>query len=72
MEIVQNLLYSEVTGPATEQAGGISANNPDAGVDAPNVPKHFDSINACDQAGAIVFTLIILVMTLAGGWWLVL
>ena len=71
LEIVQNLLYPTVSGPATQKAGGISVSKPDAGADAPNTPITFNSITTGDKAGASILTLLVLVAILVGAWWMV-
>lgn len=71
LEIVQNLLYPTVGGPATAEKGGISVSQPDAGSDAPQTSVMFDSVTTGDKAGASILTLIVLVGILVGAWWMV-
>lgn len=71
MEVVQALLYPQVSGPATQKAGGVSESNPDAGADALSTAVTFNSITTGDKAGASILTLIVLVGILVGAWWMV-
>ncbi|KAH7394622.1 glycoside hydrolase [Pyrenochaeta sp. MPI-SDFR-AT-0127] len=72
MEVIQNLLYTQVSGPATQESGGISKSDPNAGTNAgPDVSVTFDSITTGDKAGACILTLIVLLSTLAGACWMV-
>jgi mannan endo-1,6-alpha-mannosidase len=61
VEIVQSLLYNQVPGPAT----------PDAGADVPKTPIVFNSVTTGDKAGASILTLVVLVGILVGAWWMV-
>ncbi|KAH7398795.1 mannan endo-1,6-alpha-mannosidase DCW1 precursor [Phaeosphaeria sp. MPI-PUGE-AT-0046c] len=71
LEVVQALLYPTVAGPVTQQKGGVSASNPDAGADVPNTPITFDSVTAGDKAGASILTMLVLASILVGAWWMV-
>jgi mannan endo-1,6-alpha-mannosidase len=71
MEVVQALLYPTVSGPATQNNGGISKSNPNAGADVPQTPITFNAVTTGDKAGASILTLIVLVAIVAGAWWMV-
>lgn len=71
MEVVQGLLYTQVSGPATADSGGVSKSDPNAGSSTPSTTVAFDSITAGDKAGASILTLVVLVGILVGAWWMV-
>ncbi|KAF1926235.1 glycoside hydrolase family 76 protein [Didymella exigua CBS 183.55] len=71
LEIVQALLYPTVDGPVTAERGGISKSDPDAGNNAPADPTTVNSITTSDRVGASILTIIVLVGTIVGAWWMV-
>lgn len=71
MEIFQNLLIDQVSGPATENAGGISKSDPSAGGEVQSQPITFNEITTGDKAGAGFLTTIVLIGIVAGAWWMV-
>ena len=71
LEVMQNLLIDDVPGPVTEKAGGISKSDPSAGSDVQTQPLDFDAVTTGDKAGAGFITTVILIMILAGAWWMV-
>lgn len=71
LEIVQALLYSTVSGPVTAERGGISKSDPDAGTNAPADPTTDNSITSSDRVGASILTIVVLVGTIIGAWWMV-
>jgi mannan endo-1,6-alpha-mannosidase len=73
LEIVQALLYPTVDGPATTERGGISKSDPNAGIEAPidDGTTRFDSISTRDKVGASVLTVIVVVGSVIGAWWMV-
>lgn len=71
MEIIQNLLIGQVSGPATEKVGGISKSDPSAGGESQNTPITFDTITTGDKAGAGFLTTLVLIGIVAGAWWMV-
>ena len=71
LEVMQNLLVDQVSGPVGEQTGGISKNDPTAGSDGGNLVIEHDSISTADRAGAGILTALVLFSMFGGGWWLV-
>lgn len=71
MEVVQSLLYTQISGPVTHQTGGLSVSNPNAGANVPKTPITFSNVTTGDKAGASILTLIVLVGILVGAWWMV-
>ncbi|KAL1605436.1 hypothetical protein SLS60_004986 [Paraconiothyrium brasiliense] len=71
MEIIQNLLITNVSGPVTETKGGTSKSDPSAGGEAENDPIVFSEITTGDKAGAGFLTTVVLIGILAGAWWMV-
>jgi mannan endo-1,6-alpha-mannosidase len=71
MEVIQALLYPTVSGPATQDNGGISKSDPNAGANAPQTPITFDTVTTGDKAGASILTMLVLVAIVAGAWWMV-
>jgi mannan endo-1,6-alpha-mannosidase len=71
LEVMQNLLIGDVPGPVTLEAGGISKSNPSAGSEPQSEPVAFDAVTTGDKAGAGFLTTVILIMILAGAWWMV-
>lgn len=71
LEVVQGLLYPSVSGPATQNNGGISVSDPNAGSDVPQTPITFNEVTTGDKAGASILTIIVLVAIVAGAWWMV-
>jgi mannan endo-1,6-alpha-mannosidase len=71
MEIFQNLLIANVSGPVTEKAGGVSKSDPSAGGEAQVQPITFDGITTGDKAGAGFLTTLVLIAIIAGAWWMV-
>lgn len=71
LEVMQNLLLDDVPGPVTEKNGGISKSDPSAGSEAQAQPLALDAVTTGDKAGAGILTTLILVMILAGAWWMV-
>ncbi|KAF1358890.1 mannan endo-1,6-alpha-mannosidase DCW1 precursor [Lizonia empirigonia] len=71
LEVVQALLYPTVGGPATQNNGGTSKSDPNAGSDVPQTPVTFNAVTTGDKAGASILTIIVLVAIVAGAWWMV-
>lgn len=71
MEIIQNLLITDVSGPVTETKGGTSKSDPSAGGEVQNDPITFSEITTGDKAGAGFLTTLVLIGILAGAWWMV-
>jgi mannan endo-1,6-alpha-mannosidase len=71
MEIIQNLLITNVSGPVTEKKGGTSKSDPSAGGEAAAEPIVFSEITTGDKAGAGFLTTVVLIGILAGAWWMV-
>ncbi|KAJ4358967.1 hypothetical protein N0V95_002583 [Ascochyta clinopodiicola] len=71
LEVVQALLYSTVSGPATQTNGGVSVSDPNAGADVPQTPVSFNAVTTGDKAGASILTILVLVSIVAGAWWMV-
>lgn len=71
MEIIQNLLIDEVSGPVNETNGGISKSDPSAGSEPQDLPTKFEDVTTGDKAGAGFLTTLILVGILGGAWWMV-
>lgn len=73
MEMIQNLLIANVSGPVTEAKGGTSKSDPSAGGDSSNKgePIVFSEITTGDKAGAGFLTTLVLIGILAGAWWMV-
>lgn len=71
MEVVQSLLYPTVAGPATQDRGGISVSDPNAGADVPQTAVTFNAVTTGDKAGASFLTIIVLVAIVAGAWWMI-
>lgn len=72
LEIVQALLYPVVDGPATMERGGISKSDPGAGTEAPDDGSIIlNSITTRDRVGASILTIITVVGSLTGAWWMI-
>lgn len=71
LEVIQSLLYTTVSGPATASAGGVSTSNPNAGADATSAGVSYDTVTTGDKAGASILTMVVLVGILVGAWWMV-
>lgn len=71
LEVTQALLYTTVSGPATQKAGGVSQSNPDAGSEASDTPVTFNTVTTGDKAGASILTIAVLVSIVVGAWWMV-
>jgi mannan endo-1,6-alpha-mannosidase len=70
VEVIQSLLYPTVAGPVTQNSGGISLSNPNAGLDTPSDYITLDNSTLGDKIGASVLTIIMLVGTVAGAGWI--
>ncbi|KAF1963193.1 mannan endo-1,6-alpha-mannosidase DCW1 precursor [Byssothecium circinans] len=71
LEVMQNLLIPQAAGPVTETGGGVSKSDPNAGAGAKTTTVVFDEVTTGDKAGAGILTTLILVVILAGAWWMV-
>ena len=71
MEIFQNLLIANVSGPVTEAKGGTSKSDPSAGGEPEQPPIIFSEITNGDRAGAGFLTTLVIVGIVAGAWWMV-
>jgi mannan endo-1,6-alpha-mannosidase len=71
MEVIQSLLYTQATGPATQNNGGISTSDPDAGAGESQTPITFNAVTTGDKAGASILTIIVLVGIIVGAWWMI-
>ena len=70
VEVIQSLLYPTAAGPVTHDSGGISISQPSAGLDPTDENYRRDSVRLSDKIGGSVLTIIVLVGTVAGAWWL--
>lgn len=69
LEVIQSNLISAVSGPLSNQTGGISIGDPSAGTKSHDLPwEPMRPITAGDKAGAGVLTAMILIATMSGGW----
>jgi mannan endo-1,6-alpha-mannosidase len=71
LEVMQNLLVDQVSGPVGLDTGGISENDPTAGSDGGNVRIEHDAITTGDKAGAAILTIVVFAVFLGGGGWLI-
>lgn len=71
LEVMQNLLVDQVSGPVGLDNGGISKNDPTAGSDAGPVRVEHDSITTGDKAGAAILTILVFAVFFGGGAWLI-
>jgi mannan endo-1,6-alpha-mannosidase len=71
LEIMQNLLIDDVPGPVTEKNGGISKSDPSAGSEAQSQPTEYNPVTTGDKAGAGFLTTVVLILIVAGAWWMV-
>ncbi len=71
LEVMQNLLVDQVSGPVGEDNGGVSKNDPTAGSDATGFTVEHDPVTTGDKAGAGILTALILAFLFGGGWWLI-
>ncbi|KAI4614742.1 uncharacterized protein J4E88_005782 [Alternaria novae-zelandiae] len=71
LEVMQNLLVDQVSGPVGLDNGGISENDPTAGSDVGPVRVEHDSITTGDKAGAAILTLMVFAVFFGGGAWLI-
>lgn len=71
LEVTQALLLDEVAGPVSQDNGGISKSNPNAGAGVQDKPITFDTVTTGDRAGAGILTTLVLVGILGGAWWMV-
>ncbi|KAF3031973.1 hydrolase 76 protein [Didymella heteroderae] len=70
LEVILNLLYPTVAGPVTHDSGGISHSQPDAGIDPTHHSFPRDSVRLSDKIGGSALTIMVLVGTVAGAWWM--
>lgn len=73
LEVIQSNLISRVSGPVTNDTGGISQGDPSAGTggDIPPIALHTGDIKTGDKVGAGFLTGFILAGVLGGAWWMV-
>lgn len=72
LEVMQNLLITQVSGPVGLDNGGLSENDPTAGSDAgTTLTVDHDPISTGDRAGAGILTALVLAFLFGGGWWLI-
>jgi mannan endo-1,6-alpha-mannosidase len=72
LEVVQGRLINQVPGPVTQNSGGTSKGDNNAGSNADDNPLQFDTITTGDKAGAGILTTLILVSLFGGAWWMAL
>lgn len=70
VEVIQNLLYPTVAGPVTHDSCRISPSQPGAGLNTTDEIVPRNSVRLSDKIGGSVLTIIVLVGTLAGAWWM--
>jgi mannan endo-1,6-alpha-mannosidase len=69
LEVIQSNLISEVAGPVTNATGGTSKGNPSAGSGA-QPAIGLNTITTSDKAGAGILTMLVLITTFGGSWWM--
>jgi mannan endo-1,6-alpha-mannosidase len=74
LEVIQSNLITQVAGPVTDNSGGTSQGNPNAGTSSPVGPNDLSKhpVTATDRAGAGVLTVLIVFFIVGGAWWIVL
>lgn len=74
LSIIQSLLTPLAAYPVSLKHGGSSQGDPSAGTGGdggtPGAPA-LDPITTADRAGAGVLTAVVLIMMLAGTWWII-
>ncbi|KAF2499198.1 mannan endo-1,6-alpha-mannosidase [Lophium mytilinum] len=71
LEVVQSILIDQVAGPVSNETGGISKGNPNAGSHSEDNPLKADPIDTGDKVGAGFLTTLVLIAILGGAWWMV-
>lgn len=73
LEVIQSNLITEVAGPVTQNTGGTSKGNPDAGSSSPVGPNDLQTqkVTTSDKAGAAILTVLLVFFVVGGAWWLV-
>lgn len=71
LEVIQSLLIDQVSGPLTNETGGTSRGDYNAGTGSNADPEAFDTITTGDKVGAGFLTLFVLVGLIGGGVWMV-
>lgn len=73
LEVIQSNLINEVEGPVTENTGGTSQGNPNAGTTSDIGPGdlHREQVTTADKAGAGVLTVMLIFFVVGGVWWMV-
>ena len=72
LEVVQSNLIDVAPGPVTQNSGGTSKGDPNAGVTSHIGPDdlHKSRITTADRAGAVIMTVCIIAFVVGGAWWL--
>ena len=72
LEVVQSNLIDVSPGPVTQNTGGTSKGDPNAGVTSNIGPGdlHQSDITTADRAGAGIMTVLIIALFVGGAWWL--
>ncbi|UJO19685.1 Mannan endo-1,6-alpha-mannosidase DCW1 [Fulvia fulva] len=68
LEVIQSNLIDLVPGPVSQDSGGTSVGNPNAGVESTGKYVQHDDITTADRAGAWILTAMVAVGICAGGW----
>ncbi|KAF2083359.1 glycoside hydrolase family 76 protein [Saccharata proteae CBS 121410] len=72
LEVMGTALIATVAGPVTNNTGGTSQGDPNAGSsDNAHTPIAYDPISTGDKAGAGILTALILSGIVGGAWWMV-
>lgn len=71
LEMIGTALVDVIAGPVTNQTGGTSEGNPDAGMTSPDTPtEKVDPIDNSDRAAAAILTIVLMGSMLAGAYWM--
>lgn len=71
LEVMQNLLVTQVSGPAGLNSGALSQPDYNAGADSTDDLPPPDALSTGDRVGAGILTALVLGLTLGGAWWLI-
>ncbi|KAK7700180.1 hypothetical protein SLS57_012178 [Botryosphaeria dothidea] len=71
LEMIGTALVDLVPGPVTNDTGGTSKGNPNAGLSSPDTPtENVEPIGTADRAGAAIITILLMGGMLAGAYWM--
>ncbi|KIX93751.1 uncharacterized protein Z520_10657 [Fonsecaea multimorphosa CBS 102226] len=74
LEVIQSNLVTQVAPPVTQNSGGTSKGDPNAGTQSPIGPQDLNKevVTTADKAGAAILTVLLILFIVGGAWWMVL